>query len=124
MSTVVVAPIPVPSPSLAETVSETTVLTGMLRQRSDIKPNLSGTGWVWTETEQYPPVARIEKTPFWQHQDYEPIRQRLQRAAPVVDVDEGGDFSTIRTSALRRDPQQPGAVTDRHRIVPGVWHAV
>ena len=101
---------------VTETPAEINILKGLVVNRTDVKPNLSSLSWSWSEEDPYPPLQRIEKVHFWAHDDYAAIRERLLRPAPQLDFDTGGEFSTIFTKKLRRDPSNQDTVIDRHRL--------
>ena len=86
----------------AENLTEAGSLSRSLRNRTDIRPLLYG--WTWSEASPWPPVKAVLKTAFWSDPMYEQMRERLVRAAPEVAVEEGGEFQTLRTTAMRDQP--------------------
>ena len=92
-------------PSLrAGTLGETTVLANLLRTRTEIKPNMTGANWEYTDESPWPPVQRILKTVFWTADIYSSIRERISRPAPVVELEEKADYITVRTTDVRSSP--------------------
>ena len=93
-------------PCATETVAEAHILRGLLRQCTDIRPNMSGSGWSYSADNQFPPLKNILKSTFWQHEYYSPVRDRLLRAAPIIEIEEGSDYYTIHTITERREKPQ------------------
>ena len=106
-------PPPVFAVPVTETDAEATFLAHMLKNVTDVKPNLSGTGWKWTAESPWPPVEKVKHTPFFTQDDYAPLRERLATEAPTAEVDTTGTYATIKTKVLRRNPTNEEGVESR-----------
>ena len=82
-----------------ETVSEAQSVARVLIQPRDVRPSLTSSQFLWTEEKPYPDLQTILAVPLWKDESYHQLRERLRKPAPTVDIQEGGSFITMRTTA-------------------------
>ena len=80
--------------SPAETLGAGMALSRVIRQPTDVRPDLKG-GWAWSAEREWPPLTSILKAPLWDNEVYRPHREMLLRATPKPAVEEGGSFITL-----------------------------
>ena len=66
-----------------------------MRRRDDVKVNLSGTRWKWTDSDPWPPLSSVLDTALWKADEYAALRERLRKPVPSPEVRYGGEFLTI-----------------------------
>jgi hypothetical protein len=87
-----------------ENIGEAQAVRRLLRTAADVRPPVTVLTFQWSETNQYPNLPAVMKTPFWSDPGYEPLRARLLRPEKKVELQEGGHFLTLRTDeSIRND---------------------
>ena len=69
-------------------------MTTALLSRQDIHVNVGR--WQWRPTDEWPPLNAVLATPFWKADAYAEVRGRLQRPAPEMRLETGGQFHTLQ----------------------------
>ena len=85
-----------------ENVGSGMALAKTLHAKTDVRPDLKGGAWRWSEASPFPPLSAILRCPLWADDIYKPHRDMLLRAVPVPQLDDGGTFITLKVTGERK----------------------
>ena len=65
-----------------------------LGSKIDIRVHVGN--WKPANSQAFPPIKAVLKTPFWSHERYQDVRDRLRKPAPEFKVLPGGDYGSCQ----------------------------